>query len=180
MNTKVNRMKSFSLFSRTLHWLMAAMIIAMLFIGVGMVASLTDYHWLLSIHRPLGIAILIVAVIRLVNRLINKPPPLPDAMPCWQKAAAKISHIALYVLMISMPLIGWGMLSAGNYPVVLYGALHLPPLLPAQPELYSFLRCAHTVFAFAFFAMILLHLSAALMHALIFKDGVFKSMTSGK
>ena len=67
----------FPLFSRVLHWLMAAMIVAMLFIGVAMVASLGKYHTLLSVHRVLGILILIVVLVRIVNRWLNPPPPLP-------------------------------------------------------------------------------------------------------
>jgi cytochrome b561 len=57
----------FAIQSRILHWRMAAMILAMLFIGVSMLASLADYRWLVAIHRPLGIAILILAVIRLMK-----------------------------------------------------------------------------------------------------------------
>ena len=67
----------FTAFSRLLHWTMAAMVLTMLCIGVAMVASLADYHVLVSIHRPLGIAILILVVIRFMNRLLNPPPPLP-------------------------------------------------------------------------------------------------------
>jgi cytochrome b561 len=67
----------FTLLSRILHWTMAALILVMLFIGIGMVASLSHYHWLLSIHRPLGILVLALVAVRLVNRLLNPPPPLP-------------------------------------------------------------------------------------------------------
>src|SRR5271154_7570758 len=69
----------FALLSRILHWLMAAMLLAMLFIGVMMVASLGNYHWLVAIHRPLGIMILVLAVIRLVNRMFPTLPPFPPA-----------------------------------------------------------------------------------------------------
>src|SRR5882724_10384698 len=58
----------FALRSRILHWLMAVMLLTMLFIGVTMVASLGNYHKLVAIHRPLGIMFLILAVIRLINR----------------------------------------------------------------------------------------------------------------
>ena len=61
----------FTAFSRLLHWTMAAMILTMLCIGVAMVASLNNYHVLVSIHRPLGITILILVVVRFVNRLLN-------------------------------------------------------------------------------------------------------------
>lgn len=168
----------FPVFSRILHWLMAAMIIAMLFIGIGMVASLTDYHWLVSIHKPLGIAILVLVAIRLVNRLVNPPPPLPAGMPPLLRAAALGSHVLLYGLMIVVPLVGWGMLSAAGYPVVLYGSLELPPILPQGDMLHAVLRMAHTVLALALFATFLAHLAAALMHALVFRDGVFESMAS--
>jgi cytochrome b561 len=63
----------FTLLSRLLHWSMAAMVIAQLFIGVTMVASLSYYPLLLAIHRPLGIAILAFAVVRLINRITHPP-----------------------------------------------------------------------------------------------------------
>lgn len=168
----------FPAFSRILHWLMAAMILAMLFIGIGMMASLTEYHWLLSIHRPLGIAILVLAAIRLVNRLVWPAPPLPADMPVWMRLAAHVSHFLLYVLMFAVPLVGWAMLSAARYPVVLYGAIHLPPIMPQNDTLYAILRSTHTVLAVTLFAVFLVHLAAALMHRLIYRDGVFESMAS--
>jgi cytochrome b561 len=168
----------FPLLSRILHWTMAAMILAMLFIGIGMVASPSDYHDLVSIHKPLGILVLILVAIRLVNRLLNPPPPLPDGMPPWQRFAAYGSHVLLYALMFAVPLVGWAMLSAARYPIVLYGSLQLPPIAPQSPELFAVLRQTHTVLALLLFATFLAHLGAALTHALIFRDDVFPSMTS--
>lgn len=170
--------KRFPVLSRLLHWLMAAMILAMLFIGIGMVASLGNYHWLVSIHRPLGVAILILVAIRLVNRQINPPPPLPRSMPPLLRFAALGSHVLLYALMFAVPLVGWGMLSAARYPIVLYGALELPPILPQSDMLFAILRTTHTVLALLLFAVFLAHLGAALMHALVFRDGVFESMAT--
>ena len=167
----------FPLVSRVLHWLMALMVLAMLFIGTGMAASVSErYRFLIAIHRPLGLAVLILVAIRLVNRLINPPPPLPDSMPPLQRVAAKASHVLLYALMFIMPLLGWGMLSAAPYPVVIYGSLRLPPILPQNPVLYSWLRELHGDFAYLLFAVFLAHLGAALMHGLIRRDGVFESM----
>jgi cytochrome b561 len=82
----------------------------------------------------------------------------------------------LYALLIAMPLVGWGMLSAGGYPVVLYGSLHLPEILPHDDQLHAILRMTHTVLAYVFFATILLHVAAALFHALIRRDAVFRAM----
>src|SRR5271170_5543298 len=122
--------RQFPLFSRLLHWTMAAMVLGMLFIGVGMVTSLRDYHLLVSIHRPLGIAIMILVVIRYVNRRLNPPPPFPADMSPEERFAAKTSEMAMYAMMFFLPLIGWAMLSAAGYPIVLYGPLHLPFILP--------------------------------------------------
>ena len=165
--------------SRLLHWMMAPMIVAMLFIGVGMAASVSArYDLLVSIHRPLGIAIFVLCVIRIVNRFINPPPELPDTLPSMQRFAAKASHILLYALMLIMPLVGWGMLSAARYPIVLYGPLRLPPILPHDLTLYAWLRELHTVLAYLLFATFLAHFAAALYHGLIRRDGVFSAMAS--
>ncbi|NHO32649.1 cytochrome b [Acetobacter fallax] len=169
----------FSGLARILHWLMAVMILTMLFVGVFMATTTGPaYYTLLSLHRPLGIAILLLALVRLTNRLLVPPPSLPDTMPPLQKAAALGSHVLLYALMIAMPLIGWGMLSAGNYPVIMWGGFHLPPILPHNPVLFATLRHLHTWLAILLFATILLHLAAALLHALILRDSVWPSMVS--
>jgi cytochrome b561 len=158
---------------------MAAMVLTMLFLGIGMAASVSErYRFLVAIHRPLGLAVLILAAVRLVNRLFNPPPALPDALPPWQRVAAKASHVLLYALMFLMPLVGWGMLSAARYPIVIYGSLHLPALLPQDPTLYAWLRQLHTDFAYLLFAVFLTHFGAALMHGLIWRDGVLESMAS--
>jgi len=171
--------RRFTPLQRLLHWLMAACILAMLFIGVGMVSTvMPKYLTLVSIHKPLGIAILVLALIRLAVRLLYGAPPLPADLPEPMKLAAVASHYALYALMIAMPLLGWGMLSAGAYPVVLFGGWHLPAILPQSDSLHTLLWDAHFYLAFAFFALILLHVAAALFHALVRRDGVFETMAS--
>src|SRR5438445_8219572 len=162
--------------SRLLHWTMAVMVLTMLCIGVAMVVSLGDYHALVSVHRPLGIAILILVVVRFVNRLINPPPPLPATMSRAERMAATASELAMYGLMLVLPLVGWGMLSASRYPIVLYGSLHLPFILPHDAMLYAVLRKAHTVLAYLFFLTIIAHFGAILFHTLIVRDGILKRM----
>lgn len=175
----MNASRHFDAFARLLHWLMAPMIVAMLFIGVAMVASVSQRPWLIDLHRPLGIAIGLLAMVRLVHRLRHRPPPLPADLPRWQVLAAQASHWLLYALMLAMPLIGWSMLSAGGYPATMPGGLQLPALLPQDPALYAWLRDAHGWLAWLLFATVLAHLSAALFHAWVRRDGVFSSMARG-
>ena len=167
----------FTPLQRLLHWLMAICILTMLFIGVGMVSTVKPkYLTLVSIHKPLGIAILGLALVRLAVRLRYGAPLLPADLPEPMRLAAQLSHYALYVLMIGMPLLGWGMLSAAAYPVVLFGGVYLPALLPQSDSLHTQLWNAHFYFAFVFFALVLLHLAAALFDALVRRDGVFEAM----
>jgi cytochrome b561 len=155
---------------------MAAMILTMLCIGVAMVASLANYHVLVSIHRPLGIAILILVVVRFVNRQLTSLPPFPPTMSRTERLAATASERLMYGLMFIQPLVGWGMLSAARYPIVLYGSLHLPFILPHDAMLYAVLRQAHTILAYLFFFTILGHFGAILFHTLIVRDGILKRM----
>jgi cytochrome b561 len=167
----------FTLLQRLLHWLMAAGIIAMLFIGVGMVSTVTPkYLPLISIHKTLGVALMVLVLIRLALRLYYGAPPLPADLPGVMKLGANLSHLALYGLMIVMPLLGLAMLWAADYPVVLYGGVRIPALLPQSDWLHTLLWNAHFCLAFAFFALVLLHLAAALFHALIRRDGVFETI----
>src|SRR5580692_12003316 len=116
-------MTRFSPLQRLLHWVMAVGILAMLFIGVGMVSTtMPKFVPLVAIHKSLGIAILVFALIRLAVRLRYGAPALPADLPAPMKLAAQLSHYALYALMIGMPLIGWAMLSAAAYPVVIFGS----------------------------------------------------------
>ena len=167
----------FTPLQRVLHWAMAIAILAMLFIGVGMVSTIRpDYLTLVSIHKPLGIAILVLALVRLAVRLRLGTPGLPRDLPAPMKLGAELSHYALYALMFAMPLIGWGMLSAAAYPVQILGVT-LPAILPQNDGLHTLLWNAHRALAFAFFALILVHIAAGLFHALVRRDGVFEAMS---
>ena len=170
----------FSVTHRVIHWLMAAAILAMLFIGVGMVSTVSArYLTLVSIHKPLGIAILVLALLRIVVRLRHGTPGLPADLPAPMRLAAAASHYAFYALMVAMPLLGWGMLSAAGYPVQLLPGVTLPAVLPQSDALHTALWNAHRTLAFVFFALILLHVAAALFHLLVRRDGVFQAMTAG-
>jgi cytochrome b561 len=125
---------------------------------------LDSYHVFLSIHRPLGITILILVVIRFVNRLLNPPPPFPATMSRAESLVATASEFLMYGLMFVLPLVGWGMLSAARYPIVLFGAVHLPFILPQDVILYSALRTTHTMLAYLFFFTFIAHFGAILFH----------------
>ncbi len=173
----MNERKRFAAPQRLLHWLMAACILFMLFLGVGMVSTVAPkYLTLVQIHKPLGIAILVLAVIRLLYRFRYGAPALPRDLPVPMRLAAEMSQYVFYALMLGMPLIGWGMVSSASHPVRLFGDVHVPAILPVNASVYGFLRQAHMYLAFLFFALILMHVAALLFHKFVRKDGVFEAM----
>ena len=176
MSSPVKTAARYAWSSRVLHWLMAVMVLAMLLIGMAMVASLLDYHWLLSIHRPLGILVLVFVIVRFVNRQVTRLPPFPETMSAMERAVATGSERLLYALMFLMPLIGWGMLSAARYPIVMFGSIRLPPILPHSIGLYTVLRTSHTIFAYLLFFTFMAHLSAVLFHTVVLRDGLLRRM----
>jgi cytochrome b561 len=171
-----NQQTQFTTLMRILHWTMAAMVLTMLGVGVTMVASLGDYHVLVSIHRPLGVAILILVVVRFVVRRLSRLPPFPPTMSRLERRAAAAGEYTLYSLMFALPLVGWCMLSAARYPVMLFGSFYLPFILPHDALLYAILRKTHTVLAYLLFVTILAHFGAILFHTLIVRDGMLLRM----
>src|SRR6201996_5240983 len=139
----VQVIRRFTPLQRALHWIMAVCILAMLFIGVGMVTTIApEYLTLVGVHKPLGILILILALIRLVVRLAYGAPPLPLDLPEPMKLAAYLSHYALYALMITMTLIGWAMLSPADSRVAIRRGMWLRQTLPRNPALHTLLWTA--------------------------------------
>jgi cytochrome b561 len=146
-----------------------------------MAASVSERHqWLIHLHKPLGVAILLLVIVRLAVRFSTRQPPLPEDLPGWQVVAAKASHALLYALMLILPLLGWAMISAAGDPVMLSSSLQLPSILPANAQVFALLRKAHGYLAYLLFLTVLLHLAAALFHGWVRRDDVLNSMLRGK
>jgi cytochrome b561 len=155
---------------------MAPMVIAQLLIGVTMIASLSCYPLLLAIHRPLGIAILVFAVVRLANRLSHRPPPFLATMGRGERRIATWSEYLLYALLLAQPLVGWAMLSAARFPIVLVSPIRLPGIAPHSLDLYAVLRECHGALAFLLFATFTAHVCAVLFHTLVLRDKLINRM----
>lgn len=173
------RPAQFNLLARILHWLMAVGVLAMLFMGVGMMSSLTMRPALLNFHQSLGLALLVLVIIRLANRFLCGTPALPVSVPKLQRMIAGLSHWLLYGLLLTIPIIGWAMRSAGGWPIRLADGILLPPIAPVNATLYAVLRDAHGILGWTLFALVVAHIAAALMHAWVLRDVVFSSMTTG-
>lgn len=178
MNHSPEAMARYPALSRWLHWGMAVLIIGMVFVGTAMVDSVATWQpTAVKLHKWLGLSLLVLVALRLWHRLRHPAPPLPADLPRLQALGARGAHVALYALMIAMPLVGWAMQGAAGTPVVLPGGWVVPALVAPDLATYGLLRDAHAVLAYALFALVLLHAGAGLYHGLVRRDGVLESMT---
>jgi len=128
-------------------------------------------HW----HFMLGLAVFGLVWLRLLARLIYPAPRASTAAPLWERLAAHVTHIALYVLMIGLPLLGWATLSAAGKPTPFFG-IELPALLSADRGLAGQLKEVHELFGQVGYWLIGLHAVAALFHQFVRRDDVLRRM----
>ena len=171
-----------------LHWLTAAAVLGLLVAGMTMTrlqpGSALQFS-LYQLHKSVGITVLALTLIRLGWRLAHRPPALPDSMPGWERRAAALGHLALYGLLVAMPLTGWAVVSVSPYniPTVLYGLVpwpHLPGLatLPHADKhaAEEVLKQLHDAGAWIMLALLAVHAGAAVRHLLWLRDGVMERM----
>jgi len=159
-----------------LHWIVALAIIANLALGlytVGLPLSPRKLQ-LFSYHKWIGATVLMLAAARLLWRLGHPAPPLPAAMPAWEKRAAHASHILLYVLFFAAPLTGWLFSSAAGFQTVYLGLVPIPDLLHKDKALADALRLAHKSINYTMATLIVIHAAAALKHHFVDRDDVLR------
>jgi cytochrome b561 len=166
--------------TRVLHWLTAAFVFAAILAGFTAVHALGDFNTVAKLHKTLGVVVLVLVVIRVVNRLTHRAPPLPDSVGRAERIAVLASEIGLYLMLLAQPIIGWATVSASGAPVVLWGGLRLARIAPADTELYVVLRTTHDVLAWALVVLIAAHISAVLLHTIVLRDRMLSRMTFGR
>lgn len=164
--------------AKAFHWLMAILILAMFLLGwlaAGWPLSPTKiklFFW----HKSLGITLLLLAVIRLAWRLYNPAPAYPAHLPGWQRYLAGASHAFLYALMLLMPLSGWIINSAANFPFKVFGLVPLPAIAPNSKPVQDWAEFFHLAAFWMFAALLLLHVLGAVRHHWHDRDDVLNRM----
>ncbi len=161
-----------------LHWLIALALFGLFGLGLYMVElplSPTKLK-LYSYHKWAGVTVFLLVLLRLGWRVTHVPPPLPAGMPSWQVRAAAAGHHLLYVLMIVVPLSGWLMSSAKGFQTVWFGVLPLPDLLDKDKALGDALLRTHECLNYLFMAVVGGHVTAALKHQFVDRDGLLSRM----
>ena len=169
-----------------LHWLMALLIFGMLLVGAYMVGlddsdplrySLTQWH------KSFGVVALLLIVWRILWRLTHSAPPMPSHLKSWEKDAANLTHIALYLVVLVIPMSGWIMVSASplELPTLLFNKIlwpHLPlfDTLPNKDGFALLFADVHTLAGYLLMLLLVAHIGAALRHHFVLRDGVMERM----
>jgi cytochrome b561 len=163
----------YDLVQRLLHWSIAAIVLSMIGLGLFMVElpkqselppgeeSVRAFYFLL--HKSLGLTAAILIAIRIVWRLTHKAPPLPDTISKLQQRAASVVHWLLYFLMIAMPVSGYMQSMYSKYPTKFWG-IKLPRTAEADNVMRANFTEVHEILAFAFIAVLIVHIGAAIKH----------------
>jgi cytochrome b561 len=133
---------------------------------------------LFNMHKSFGICLLALALLRLGLRLADAPPPYPETMPRWEKLAARLSHWALYIFMIGVPLMGWLTISRQrSLPSYWFLSDTQIPKLPVTDSMQQWnFGEAHEVLAWSLAMLLALHVAAALKHHILDRDAVLTHM----
>jgi cytochrome b561 len=164
--------------AKSLHWLMAVLIIGLIVLGVYMhelplsPEKLQLYSW----HKWAGVTVFLLVWVRLAWRITHRPPALPESMSARMQWLAHAGHFALYGLMIAIPLSGWLMSSAKGFQTVWFGVLPIPDLIEKDKELGHLLQEVHEALNQLLMLTLAGHVAAALWHHFVLKDDTLRRM----
>ena len=168
----------YSTVSLVLHWLIAALVVTQ--IGLIWAHEATEgpiSREFVTLHKSVGLSILVLTLVRLGWRIANPAIPLPAETPRWQKLLARGNHVLFYVLLLAMPLVGWAASSAAGRDIVWFGLFNWP-LLPigGGREMAGNLMDVHEAAAKLLIFLVVLHVIGALKHQFIDRDNVLHRM----
>lgn len=165
-----------------IHWLML-----LLFVAVYGAVELHELfekgsalrQTLMTWHYMLGLLVFVLVWLRLAARLSGPAPTITPELPKLEHLSATALHLALYLLMIGMPLTGWLMLSAAGKPIPFFG-LELPALIGENKALAKQIKEVHEFVGTAGYYLIGLHLAAAFYHHYLRHDNTLTRMLPGR
>jgi len=173
----VRETKGYSIAAKILHWLVAALVVALIPIGLTMAdlqpGPLQDRLYVL--HESFGVTLLALMILRTANRLRGAPPPYPTLSRGERVASAAVHHL-LYLLLLATPIVGWLALSAYGLGPSFFGLANLPALLAKDEPLSKILFRFHEAGGLTIGGLALVHVAGALRHALVKRDDVLWRM----
>ena len=174
------RAPSYGAVAKILHWLIFALLAVQYAIGSIMphIGRRTQDEGWVSWHFSVGAAILFFIVLRLAWRLTHPVPQLATLAP-WERVLSGLVHWALYLLVLTMTLLGWAATNARGWDVRLFGVVTLPAIAPNGSRWGHEAGDIHNILVYVLLGFIALHVAAALYHYFVKHDGVVARMLPG-
>ena len=167
--------------AKVLHWLVAALIVALYLIGFLMpgIGRGMQPGAAMNLHISLGFVALALIAVRLVWRLARPVAPSPD-LPRWQRNVSEAMHWILYALVLAVTLTGWFYASMRGWSITLFGSIPVPSLTAAGSPFGRTLGLLHESLIWVLLAVTALHVAAALVHHLVYRDAVMQRMLGSR
>lgn len=167
----------FGIIAILFHWIMAALLIGLVILGLYMTslplsASVLKLY---GYHKEFGMLVLFLVMLRIVWRLGNTLPSLAS-LNTFERIAAKTVHWAFYLFMFALPLTGWLITSSVNMPVSFFGLFLIPTLGQFDEKQKVLFENIHEWLAYGLIVIFSLHVAAALKHHFINKDDILRRM----
>ena len=176
----------YTLLQRLFHWAVAICVLLVLpmgltlgvlgFDGVKNTFGMETTNLIYKYHKTFGVIILGLMILRLALRLFFGRPEYDPPLPSISRIASKIVHGLFYVLLLIQPVLGWAATSAGGFPIEFFN-WKLPALIAKDPALSKSLYAMHGTVGLLLLVLIVVHISAALMHWRILRDTVMKRIS---
>ncbi len=176
--TLSNTEDEYGYIAKIFHWTIAVLIIGLLPVGLfmgGMENSPLKFQ-IFAMHKSFGLLVFFLGIARLVWRFISPPPDHLESHARWEVTLAGAAHFWLYVCIIGMPLSGWLMSNAGEFPVPFFG-IQMPTLVGKNESLGDLFYEVHEALGFTLLFVLALHAAGALKHHVIDKDETLARMT---
>ena len=164
--------------SKWLHWLVAILVLTAVTIGILLPYTQPGpfQDGLFNAHKAFGVLILVLMIVRIINRFAIGAPAAEPGLARWQHAASSAVHGLLYVLLVVQPIIGYWANSAYGASVNFFGLFNIPPIVETNQPLSEQLFAIHRVLGLSIAALAVVHIGAALQHFIILRDGVLQRM----
>lgn len=169
---------SYSGFARSLHWIVALLVLTIIPVGLVMGQIENAPFNLYNFHKSLGVTILVLMTVRLIYRLLHGAPPETN-IPAFYRFAGAATHWALYVLLFLTPISGAIANMYYGAATPFFGLFEIQPFVEKNEDLSNFIFARHKLLGFAVGALAIMHIGAALFHYFIRKDGVLQRMLPG-
>lgn len=171
-----NTQNSYGTISKIFHWIIFLLALVMVFVGyfMGDIKDEALRGQVVNVHKMVGLAILVMMVLRAIWASFNTKPSLPGT-PVWEKWAERFVHYSLYAILFAMPIAGWVMsVAAGYAPRLGSWSISLP--IPQSKTTSDTAFTVHNTLAIVLIVFVSIHVLAALYHYFFKKDNVLQRM----